>query len=118
MPSMADPTSVRKPGRLGSALVLLILLGSCATLVVLAAWRLGAWLVVPDPLKPARAIVVLNGSMPFRAMEAAKIYGQGWAPEVRVTRNAHPSETGCSSRLRVKAKEEDFYSAELLERRA
>ncbi|PYU89953.1 MAG: hypothetical protein DMG26_08560 [Acidobacteria bacterium] len=116
MPSMADPTSVRKPGRLGSALVLLILLGSCATLVVLAAWRLGAWLVVSDPLKPARAIVVLNGSMPFRAMEAAKIYGQGWAPEVWVTRNAHPTETGALARLGIKVLEEDFYSVEVLER--
>src|SRR5205809_4838213 len=116
MPSMADPTSVRKPGRLGSALVLLILLGSCATLVVLAAWRLGAWLVVSDPLKPARAIVVLNGSMPFRAMEAAKIYGQGWAPEVWVTRNAHPSETGALTRLGIKVLEEDFYSVEVLEK--
>src|SRR5947199_1162458 len=99
MPSMADPTSVRKPGRLGSALVLLILLGSCATLVVLAAWRLGAWLVVSDPLKPARAIVVLNGSMSFLGMEAPKVPGQAWATQAWVTRNAAPSETGRLRRL-------------------
>ncbi len=113
---MADPTSVRKPGRLRSALVLLILLGSFLTLVALAAWRLGGWLVVSDPLKSARAIVVLNGSMPFRAMEAAKIYGQGWAPEVWVTRNAHPSGTAALTRLGIKVLEEDFYSVEVLEK--
>ena len=113
---MADPTSIRKPGRLRSALVLLILPGSFAALVVLAAWRLGGWLLVSDPLQPARAIVVLNGSMPFRAMEAAKIYGQGWAPEVWVTRNAHPSETGALTRLGIKVLEEDFYSVEVLEK--
>jgi len=113
---MADPTSVRKPGRLRSALVLLILLGSFLALVAFAAWRLGGWLVVSDPLKPARAIVVLNGSMPFRAMEAAKIYGQGWAPEVWVTRNAHPSGTAALTRLGIKVLEEDFYSVEVLEK--
>ncbi len=113
---MADPTSVRKPGRLRSALVLLILLGSFLALVAFAAWRLGGWLVVSDPLKPARAVVVLNGSMPFRAMEAAKIYGQGWAPEVWVTRNAHPSGTAALTRLGIKVLEEDFYSVEVLEK--
>jgi len=113
---MADPTSVRKPGRLRSALVLLILLGSFLALVAFAAWRLGGWLVVSDPLKPARAIVVLNGSMPFRAMEAAKIYSQGWAPEVWVTRNTHPSGTAALTRLGIKVLEEDFYSVEVLEK--
>ncbi len=113
---MADPTSVRKPGRLRSALFLLILLGPFLALVAFAAWRLGGWLVVSDPLKPARAVVVLNGSMPFRAMEAAKIYGQGWAPEVWVTRNAHPSGTAALTRLGIKVLEEDFYSVEVLEK--
>jgi uncharacterized SAM-binding protein YcdF (DUF218 family) len=84
--------------------------------VVLAAWRLGGWLVVSDALKPARAIVVLSGSMPFRAMEAGKIYGQGWAPEVWVTRNAHPSSAGALARLGVKVLGEEFYSVEVLEK--
>jgi len=57
-----------------------------ALLLVLAApWllaRLGHWLVVQDPLAPADAIFVHAGHLPFRAMEAADIYRQGFAPEV------------------------------------
>jgi uncharacterized SAM-binding protein YcdF (DUF218 family) len=45
----------------------------------------GSWLVVQDDLQPARAIVVLTGYVPLRAMEAAAIYNQGWAPEVWLT---------------------------------
>src|SRR5262245_50199547 len=44
--------------------------------------HLGSWLVVEDPLMHAQAIFVLAGDPPFRAIEAAKIYRQGWAPEV------------------------------------
>ena len=44
--------------------------------------NVGRWLVAPDALQHARAIVVLSGRIPFRAMEAAEIYRQGWAPEV------------------------------------
>ena len=43
-------------------------------------------LVVDQPLQPAAAIVVLGGEAPFRAMEAADLYRQGWAPEVVVSR--------------------------------
>jgi hypothetical protein len=42
----------------------------------------GAYLVVEDPLAPAGAIVVTGGHTPFRAMEAAALYRQGWAPQV------------------------------------
>ena len=61
-----------------------------AVLVVLAsgaAWafrQLGRWLVVQDALEPAQAIVVLSGSMPTRAGQAAEIYHQGFAAEVWV----------------------------------
>lgn len=63
---------------------------ACLVLVVvgvlLAAWTavigVGKWLVIEDPLRPAAAIAILGGKMPFRAMEAAEIYRAGYAREV------------------------------------
>jgi uncharacterized SAM-binding protein YcdF (DUF218 family) len=43
---------------------------------------IGTFLVVEDPLRPAAAIVVLGGQSPFREMEAARLFSQGWAPKV------------------------------------
>ncbi len=54
--------------------------------------RVGSWLVVEDPLAKAPVVVVLSGSMPIRAREAAEIYKQGHATEVWVTHGADPSE--------------------------
>lgn len=68
-------------------LVLLLLLAGAAVWMF---FRAGQWLVVEDPLQPARAIVVLSGRMPERAMEAAAIYRQGYAPEAWVERPAGP----------------------------
>jgi len=53
----------------------------------------GRWLVVEDPLVKARAIVVLSGAMPLRAIEAAKLYRQGYAPEIWLTHSSEPGET-------------------------
>ena len=46
--------------------------------------RLGPWLVVDDPLAKATAVVVLNGELP-RSREAARLYHEGWAPEIWLT---------------------------------
>lgn len=53
--------------------------------------RLGYWLVAEDPLQHAAAIAVLGGRMPDRAREAARIYKQGYAPEVWLTYNDEPA---------------------------
>lgn len=45
-------------------------------------------MVVADPLQESDAIVVFGGQLPFRAMEAAAIYRQGWAPELGVAASA------------------------------
>jgi hypothetical protein len=37
----------------------------------------GTALVVDDALRPAQAVVVLGGDVPFRAMEAASVYRHG-----------------------------------------
>jgi uncharacterized SAM-binding protein YcdF (DUF218 family) len=48
--------------------------------------RLGAWLVVADPLEKADAIVVLGGTMYERPMEAVELYKEGWAPRIYLVR--------------------------------
>ena len=53
----------------------------------------GRWLVVEDPLMKARAILVLSGAMPLRAIEAAKLYREGYAPEIWLTRSTEPAAT-------------------------
>lgn len=44
--------------------------------------RTGHWLVVSEPLAKAQAIFPHAGRPPFRELEAAQLYRDGWAPEV------------------------------------
>jgi len=44
--------------------------------------RLGAWLVVEDPLQKADAIIVLGGTMYERPLEAVELLKEGWADRV------------------------------------
>ena len=67
-------------GRRLLILVAVLMLMAGATLWAFR--HVGRWLVIQDSLQRARAIVVLSGLCPYRAMEAAEIYRQGWAPEV------------------------------------
>ena len=53
-------------------------------------FNIGRWLVVEDPLEKASAIAVLSGRMPSRALEAARIYRQGYASEIWLTRTIEP----------------------------
>ena len=72
----------------------------------------GSWLVVQDPLAPARAIVVLSGGMPYRAREAARIYQQNVAPQVWISQPASPrAELG---KLGIDYVDESFYSQKVL----
>ncbi|MFZ1059477.1 MAG: YdcF family protein, partial [Candidatus Rokuibacteriota bacterium] len=98
------------------ALVLLLALGLVAGLGLWGVGGLGHWLVVADPLEPAGAIVVLSGHLPFRAIEAARIYQQGWAPAVWVTRPANRDEEAALGRLGVRIVREEAYSREVLQR--
>ena len=77
-------TAKRIGRRLLSLVVILALIAGAA----LWAFRnVGRWLVAPDGLQHARAIVVLSRRVPFRAVEAADLYHQGWAPEVWLSRD-------------------------------
>jgi uncharacterized SAM-binding protein YcdF (DUF218 family) len=51
---------------------------------------LGRWLVRQDSLAPADAIVVLSGSMPYRAEEAGKIFQTGYSHEVWISQPESP----------------------------
>jgi len=55
-------------------------------LVAVAAPRLGAWLVVEDPLQKADAIFVLGGTLFERPLEAVDLYHEGWAPRMLLMR--------------------------------
>jgi len=84
-------TTEPKPRRLRR-----ILLGIAAILLVSAGVFLlcvGRWLVVEDPLEKAQAIVVLSGRMPLRALEAAKLYRDGFAPKIWLTHSTEPGAT-------------------------
>ena len=51
-------------------------------LALYALARLGAFLVVEDPLRKADAIVILGGTMYERQMEAVDLYKEGFAPRI------------------------------------
>jgi uncharacterized SAM-binding protein YcdF (DUF218 family) len=74
----------------------------------------GSWLSVEDTLQPADAIVVLGGHLPFRAMEAAAIFKQGWASEVWVTRPEPTVESKTLEKLDIGFVPEDVYSVRVL----
>lgn len=69
---------------------LLVRLAALAALLLIiaavAAPRLGAWLVVEDPLQKADAILVLGGTLFERPLEAADLYHEGWAPRMLLMR--------------------------------
>ena len=86
------------------------------TLSPVALRILGSSLIVADPLQPARSIVVLGGQMPFRSMEAAAIYRQGWAREVWLTQGGVSEEDVALKTLRIDRTPEYEYSRRVLER--
>ena len=102
--------------RIRSALLWLVALGLVAIVVQAGVRQLGHWLVIADPLEPARAIVVLSGRVPFRAMEAASIYHQKWAPEVWVTKEVRTAEEATLDRLGVPVVRGDALNREVLQR--
>ncbi len=98
---------------------LLMILVTLALVAGAAFWVLrnvGRWLVDPDPLQHARAIVVLSGKTPFRAMEAADIYRQGWGPEVWLLRDETSDADAAFAKLGIPHPSEQEYDQQVLER--
>lgn len=99
------------------AVVALVGLGLLLVAVVPSGLNaLGRWLMVTDPVDQASAVVVLVGYMPFRAMEAAVLYHQGWAPQVWVTQEDRSSRDAALRRLGIDPPHDHEYSRDVLVR--
>jgi uncharacterized SAM-binding protein YcdF (DUF218 family) len=86
--------------------------GACMVAALIIFLGVGRWLLVEDPLEKARAIVVLSGAMPLRAVEAAKLFREGYAPEVWLTHSAEPGET--LRAMDIPYAGEDFYNTRIM----
>lgn len=80
--------------------------------ILLVFLNVGRWLVVEDPLQHSDAIAVLSGRMPGRALEAARIYKQGYAPRVWLTYSVEPAAT--MKKLSVPYAGEEMYDRAIL----
>ena len=89
---------------------LLVVLVLSAPIVIF--FGVGRWLVVEDRLEKAQAIVVLSGRMPIRAMEAARLYREGYAREVWLTRPLEPAAS--LEALDITYPGEEFFNARIL----
>jgi len=97
-------------------LALLACAAGVLVLTPLALRAIATSLIVEDTLQPARSIVVLGGQVPFRAMEAASIYRQRWAPEVWLTKEVRAAEDVALENLGVHVVPKDAYNREVLKR--
>jgi uncharacterized SAM-binding protein YcdF (DUF218 family) len=111
---MTTPDNPAWPSRSRSRVLFsLCAIGGCGLVLALVIFfGVGRWLVVEDPLVKARAIVVLSGAMPLRAIEAAKLYRQGYAPEIWLTHSAEPGET--LEEMGIPFAGEDHYNTRIL----
>jgi uncharacterized SAM-binding protein YcdF (DUF218 family) len=111
---MASSENINVAPRWGARLWLILAAAVFALLALAAAtfFGVGRWLVAEDPLAKADAIVVLSGRMPLRALEAAKLYREGYAPEVWLTRSSEPGEALQS--MGIPFQGEDYYNAQVL----
>ncbi len=71
----------------------LSLAGAVVFLALLAFLNVGRWLDREDPLQKSAAIAVLSGRMPERALEAARLYNHGYAPQVWLSYCVEPAAT-------------------------
>ncbi len=106
MGSILPPQAERRP-RLWN-----FLLGALLFAGLFVFLNVGHWLVVEDPLQKASAIAVLSGQMPGRALEAARVYKQGYAPHIWLTHSTEPGAT--MEKLSVPFVGEDSYDKEIL----
>ncbi|MGH9574268.1 MAG: YdcF family protein [Candidatus Acidiferrales bacterium] len=99
------------------ALRLIVVIGVLVAVTVcaiVAFRRAGRWLIHEDPLSHADVILVLSGSMPYRAEEAAKVYRAGYASEIWLTRPVSPAAELQSMGIHYESDED--YSAAVLTR--
>jgi uncharacterized SAM-binding protein YcdF (DUF218 family) len=92
--------------------VWLSIAGSVLFLLILVFLNLGRWLDKEDPPQKAAAIAVLSGRMPSRALEAARLYNQGYAPQIWLSYSVEPGAT--LEKYSVPYAGEEFYDRMLL----
>jgi uncharacterized SAM-binding protein YcdF (DUF218 family) len=113
MPNAVVPA--RKVAASHRPFLAVVVLELAVALILWAIIKLGQWIVIEDRLTPASVIVVLSGQTPYRAMEAAALYHQHWAPEIWVTRSDDPDKEAAYRRLRMQSGPEEVESVEILE---
>jgi uncharacterized SAM-binding protein YcdF (DUF218 family) len=99
----------RRPSFRIAALIVVLVSAAGA---VIAFRGVGRWLVRPDQPGPAEVIVVLSGSMPWRAKEAAKLFRLGYTREVWVSQPAAPTDELAEMGIRYLG--EDYFNREVL----
>jgi uncharacterized SAM-binding protein YcdF (DUF218 family) len=87
-----DTPAAVSPPHFRTRRILLAVGGVSLVLAAVIFFGVGRWLVLEDPLGKAKAIVVLSGGMPLRAIEAAKLYREGYAQEIWLTHSVEPGE--------------------------
>jgi uncharacterized SAM-binding protein YcdF (DUF218 family) len=92
------------------------ILATLAGLALLAFSRAGTALVVESPLQHAPVAVIFGGKLPFRAIEAAKIYNAGWTQQVWVTRGIYSGADAALAEMGIRVTSEDEYNRQVLER--
>lgn len=110
MTAAFDTNTPPRKRRLGSILVMV--LGASLVAALVSFLGIGRWLTIEDPLQKAQAIVVLSGRMPMRAIEAARLYREGFAPEIWLTRPAEPAAS--LQAIHIAYIGEDFYNTRVL----
>lgn len=98
--------------RYGAVLLVVVLLAGFAHVPILR--EIASVLIVEDPLQKAGAIVALGGQTPFREIEAAELYREGWAPSVIIVADAPSAESEALQRLRIRKQQSWELSRDVL----
>jgi uncharacterized SAM-binding protein YcdF (DUF218 family) len=105
-----NQAQTRKPSYLLPAT--LALTAALMASIVVIFFGVGRWLVVEDPLQKADAIVVFSGRMPIRAIEAARLFRLGYAPQIWLTRSVEPAAS--LEAMGIPDSGEDFFNSRVL----
>jgi uncharacterized SAM-binding protein YcdF (DUF218 family) len=90
-PAFPGACAIRRHRYRPFLLAMILGIAAFSTLSAVVFRQAGAWLTVQDPLTPANAIVVLSGSLPSRAREAARIYQQNFSAKVWISPGLPPT---------------------------
>lgn len=93
------------------------MLAALGLLAVLGAAQTGHWLTVNEDLpQQCQAVVVFGGGVPFRPLEAGRLFREGHAYKVWLTQGPISPEELALRQMGVERPAEHFYSAQVLEK--